>query len=108
MDQSLVIIFTTIDTLDNAKNIARQAVEEKRAFCVNVIPNGLSFYQWEGVIHESNECFVLFKTSIERQGDLKEWLVKNHPYTTPIVIQSEVLVNKSYLQSMLSEMRNIS
>ncbi len=108
MDQSLIIIFTTIDTLDNAKGIARQAVEEKRALCVNIIPNGLSFYQWEGIIHESNEYFILFKTCKEKQGDLEEWLVKTHPYTTPIVIQSEVLVNKSYLQSMLNEMKNIS
>lgn len=108
MDQNLVIVFTTINTLDNAKGIARQAVEEKRVFCVNIIPNGLSFYQWEGVIHESDECFVLFKTCKEKQDDLKEWLVKAHPYTMPIIIQSEVLVNKSYLESMLSEMRNAS
>lgn len=108
MNQNLAIVYTTVATLGQAKLIARQAIAEKIVFCVNVIPNGLSIYQWEGAIHESEECFILFKTCQEMQVCLKEWLVKNHPYTTPVVIQSEVLVNKDYLQSMLNEMRNVS
>jgi len=108
MDQNLTITYTTIGTLTQAKLIARQAVEEKIVFCVNIIPNGLSIYQWEGVIHESDECFILFKTCQEMQSRLKEWLLKNHPYTTPIVIQGEVMVNKTYFQSMLNDMGNVS
>lgn len=98
--QPMAVVYTTIATLDDAKSLAHQAIEAKVAFCANIIPQGLSIYCWEGEVHEENECYIILKTSKERQGTLTAWLSDNHPYTVPVIIDAEVMVNSAYIQSM--------
>lgn len=98
--QPMSILYTTIATLAEAKSLAQRAIEEGVAFCVNIIPQGVSLYRWEGAIHEENECYLLFKTSSEIQETLVAWLSNNHPYTKPVIIDAEVMVNSTYIQSM--------
>lgn len=45
MDQSLAILYTTTSTLEEAKYLAQHALTEGLAFCVNIIPQGISVYK---------------------------------------------------------------
>ena len=47
-NQKLSIVYTTIATLQEAETLAEQAVTQKYAACVNIIPGALSVYEWEG------------------------------------------------------------
>ena len=47
------IIYSTTDTIDTAKTIARSLVKEKLVACVHIIPKIESIYRWQGKIEES-------------------------------------------------------
>ncbi|AVP87288.1 CutA protein [Candidatus Phycorickettsia trachydisci] len=95
--KNISIVYTTIDSIENARKLARQVVELKIAACVNIIPNGLSIYFWEDKIEESPECFLLFKTSKTNVLKLKKWLIANHPYSIPAVLDAQVEINNGFL-----------
>jgi len=95
--KNISIVYTTIDSIENARKLAHEVVELKIAACVNIIPNGLSIYFWENKIEESKECFLLFKTSKAKVGRLKKWLIAHHPYTTPTILDGQAGVNDSFL-----------
>lgn len=98
--QPMSALYTTVSTLDEAKFLARQAIEAKVAFCVNIVPHGVSIYHWEDEVHEENECYLLFKTLKEMRALLVTWITDNHPYATPVIIDAEVMVNPAYMHSM--------
>lgn len=72
--QPMIVVYTTMATLDDAKSVAHRAIEAKVAFCVNIIPQGVSIFCWEGAVHEETECYLLFKTSHKLRERLIEWL----------------------------------
>lgn len=90
------VVYTTIDSIEKARKLARNAVEFEIAACVNIIPSSLSIYSWKGKIEESKECFLLFKASKTKAAKLKEWLIENHPYTTPAVLDWEAGINSNF------------
>ena len=80
------IVYTTIGSAEEAKELATKAVTKKYAACVNIVPGALSIYQWEGEVQQSSECLIIFKTDISRVDDLKELISKEHPYDVPAII----------------------
>lgn len=98
------VVYTIIGTLIDAKSIARRAIEEKLAFCANIVSDGISIYRWEGEIHEAAEYFVFLKTSKKMREALASWLAENHPYTVPVIIDADVMANSAYVQEMTSEL----
>ena len=96
MNHPLAVIYTTVETLDQAKDLARQAVEAKHAACANIFPGSTSFYVWEGALSEGQECVVIFKTSLEKATSLQEWLSQNHPYDVPAILQWTAEASASY------------
>lgn len=80
-----VLVYVTAPDEETAARIARSAVEERLAACVNVIPNMRSFYRWEGYVQDEGEYLLLIKTNRDRVTALKERVVKLHPYDVPCV-----------------------
>lgn len=80
------IIYTTIDSVNEAESLANEAVNKKLAACVNIFPETISIYSWKSGIEKAQECSLLFKTIPGKELRLKEWLILNHPYETPAVL----------------------
>ena len=80
------VIYSTIDTLENAKTIARLLVKEKLAACVHIIPKIESIYRWQGKIEETNEYVLLAKTSERNVQKTIQKIRSLHPYKIPEII----------------------
>jgi periplasmic divalent cation tolerance protein len=80
------VIYSTIDTLENAKTIARLLVKEKLAACVHIIPKIESIYRWQGKIEETNEYVLLVKTSERNVQKTIQKIRSLHPYKIPEII----------------------
>ena len=80
------VIYSTIDTLENAKTIARLLVKEKLAACVHIIPKIESIYRWQGEIEETNEYVLLAKTSERNVQKTMQKIRSLHPYKVPEII----------------------
>ena len=80
------VIYSTTDTLDTAKTIARSLVKEKLVACVHIIPKIESVYRWQGKIEEANECVLLAKTSERNVQKTIQKIRSIHPYEVPEII----------------------
>lgn len=83
---SPALIWTPIDTAENARNLATAVVGSGLAACANVIGPIESHFVWQGEMQSSEEYGVLFKLDA-RTLDAAVALVNDlHPYDAPVVI----------------------
>lgn len=80
------VIYSTTDTMETAKNIARALVKEKLVACVHIIPKIESIYRWQGKIEEANECILLAKTSERNVQKTIQKIRSLHPYEVPEIL----------------------
>lgn len=78
--------FVTCPNDTVAKELARGIVEKKLAACVNIIPQIMSVYEWQGKIEEDNEVLLMIKTRSSKVSALAEYVRSNHPYEVAEVI----------------------
>ena len=85
--------------------VARALVDAGLAACVNLSPNVLSVYRWEGEIHEESEVILLIKTCSNLFEEKLIPLVQElHPYDLPEIIALPILAGeKNYLEWMMKE-----
>ena len=87
---SYSLVYTTIDTSENAKNLARLVVEDSLAACAHIFPQGVAVYRWEGDIQEESEHLVVFKTKSSLKADAMACIKKNHTYEVPAIFCTEI------------------
>jgi periplasmic divalent cation tolerance protein len=81
-----IIVFTTTDSLDLAREIAAGLVEAREAACVNIIPEIRSVYRWEGKVCDEKEFLLIIKSSAEKFDAIKARIHQLHTYEVPEVI----------------------
>ncbi len=85
-----LLVFCTVPTAAQAREIARQLVAEKLAACANVLPGVTSVYVWEEKMEESEETLMLLKTRRERYAALETRLRALHPYEVPEIVAVDI------------------
>ena len=88
-----LIVLTTVAQTYDAREIAEELVSRRLAACVNILPQVLSVYRWEEKVEHDNEQILLIKTLDERIDELREFILKRHPYDVPefVVIEIDAL-----------------
>lgn len=82
LNQKLIIGWISVPQKTLAKTIATNLVKDKLAACVKIIDGIESIYEWENVIEESKEYYLMIKTSESKVHDIN-YLVKSiHPFKT--------------------------
>jgi periplasmic divalent cation tolerance protein len=93
------VIYSTTDTLETARSIARTLVKESLVACVHIIPRIESIYRWQGKIEETTECLLLAKTSERNVQKTIQKIRSLHPYEVPeIIVFPPVGGLKEYLE----------
>ena len=91
-----MLVITTIETLEDAKKIAKFLVDNRYAACVNIIPSIISIYYWDDKLNEDNEI-MLFIKSAKSFDELKNIIKKIHPYEVPEIIKIDIEGNEDYI-----------
>lgn len=101
---SLVQLITTLDTKEQALDLARAAVEARVAACVQIVGPITSVYRWQGKVERSEEFLCLLKAPLEGLDVLAAFVRDRHPYDTPEMTAVESLfVDDRYLAWARSE-----
>ncbi|MFE7317824.1 divalent-cation tolerance protein CutA [Streptomyces sp. NPDC057555] len=79
----IVIAQTTIDDEDQAKALARGAVESKLAACAHIDAPFTAVYRWKNEIETAQEWRISYKTTTERLPELEAWVAEKHSYDVP-------------------------
>ncbi|WP_333745475.1 divalent-cation tolerance protein CutA [Streptomyces sp. IBSBF 2950] len=83
MSSEIVIAQTTIDDEDQAKALARGAVENRFAACAHIDQPFTAVYRWKGAIETAQEWRISYKTTTGRLPELAAWVAANHGYEVP-------------------------
>ena len=94
-----VVVFITTSNKEEAQQIARASLEQRRAACVNIVPGVDSLFLWEGEIDNAREVLLIIKTKASQLSRLIDLVKDIHPYEVPEVIALPIIDgNRDYLE----------
>jgi periplasmic divalent cation tolerance protein len=81
-----LIVYCTCPDLTTAEQLASQVISHNVAACVNILPNLISIYRWQGKIERQQEYLLLIKLQSAQYPQLEKLLKSMHPYQVPEII----------------------
>jgi len=82
----MLIVLTTVPDNGLGESLAEAIVKSKLAACVQILPQMLSVYAWEGNVVKDQEHLLLIKTLPEKWEELRDFITANHSYETPEIV----------------------
>ncbi len=82
-------VFTTVDNLDSARQLATVLVERKLGACVQISKIS-SVYVWQGETRNDDEYRLLVKARKDLYTDVEAAILETHPYELPAIFAIEV------------------
>ena len=102
MLHNIEIVYTTLQTLDEARALASKVISRKLAVCANIIPNCFSIYLWNKNVETDKEVYILFKTHKSLKKELKNFIKKEHPYDVPAIFTWEAEAEPQFFHYLLN------
>lgn len=93
----MIFIYSTFPSKKEAKKIGEELIRKKLAGCVNIFPIE-SIYTWKRKFVKDREFVVIIKTKKKNFKKIEKFILKNHSYDTPCIIEIPIgRVTKKYL-----------
>jgi periplasmic divalent cation tolerance protein len=103
MPNDTQLIFCTCPDRQVAEKLAHLLVANQLAACVNIVPNLVSIYRWQGQIETAAECLLLIKAPSRQYSAIENALRSHHPYELPEIIAVPIQQGlPDYLQWILA------
>jgi periplasmic divalent cation tolerance protein len=97
MEETYIVVLTTVGTRQFANNLAHSIVEAKLAACVQTQAVH-SVYRWKDKICAEPEWLLAIKTTDAKYADLERHIRANHSYETPEIVRIPITGgSKEYL-----------
>ena len=94
-----VIVFVTTGSVEEAKQIAEVLVDQQLVACVNIMPEILSIYHWQGKVEKDIEAKMIIKTKSSLINQLIQTVKNMHSYDVCEVIAVPIISgNSDYLK----------
>lgn len=78
------VVLVTCRTITESRRIARHAVSNRLAACVNIILSPAeSFYTWKGKLEKAREYLLVMKTTVQHLAKLESDVMRLHSYDVP-------------------------
>lgn len=88
-DNAPILVYTTLETGDDARKLGRALVEARLAACVNIFPPMTAVFEWEGTLDEAQETAMIIKSRAGLRETLLAEARRLHPYDTPALLVIE-------------------
>jgi periplasmic divalent cation tolerance protein len=86
MTPDVLVVLSTFGSIDEARTVCRQLVEERLAACANLVPAMESIYRWQGAVESATETMAILKTTAEGFARLEARLRALHSYEVPEIV----------------------
>jgi len=81
-----IVVLITAGSEEEARKIAELLVKEKKAACVNIVPQVGSLFRWKGKIDSARESLLLVKTTASLLSEVISLVKQVHSYEVPEII----------------------
>ncbi|MFN3982975.1 MAG: divalent-cation tolerance protein CutA [Caldilinea sp.] len=99
-------VITTVDSEEEAQNIAGAVVGERLAACAQVLGPISSTYHWNDAIESAEEWLILIKSRRDLFNELSGLIQQVHPYDVPEILAVPVVEGaRSYLDWMRGNLK---
>jgi periplasmic divalent cation tolerance protein len=82
----LLVVVTSLPSVEVAKSLARALVKKNLAACVQLTEGIHSVYRWEGKICEEQEVLLSAKTTEAKWLEILAFIQSAHPYELPEIL----------------------
>ena len=86
MDDTYIVVLTTVGTKQCANDLANSLVSARLAACVQ-IQSVQSVYRWKDRVCAEPEWLLAIKTTDGRYAELEQHIRANHSYETPEIVR---------------------
>ena len=101
-----IVVFITAGTQDEAQNIARILLDERKVACVNIVSGVESLFWWQGKIDKVAEYLLIAKSELSLLVKIVDTVKKAHNYEVPEILALPIIGgNRDYLEWIHSEVR---
>jgi periplasmic divalent cation tolerance protein len=98
METPYTVLFITSDSAEEARQIAKVLLEQKKAACVNIVPGVDSLFWWEGKLDSARENLLVVKTKTSLLPEIVKLVKETHSYDVPEIIALPIVGgNQEYL-----------
>lgn len=105
----MLMIYTTWESVEQAKRAAKHLMGKKLCGCVNIYPEMMPMFFWppkSGKIDESKEVVMIIKSLESKYKLIEKEIIKIHSYDTPCIIAMPVQhVVKKYFDWLKAEIK---
>ncbi|HLC76650.1 MAG TPA: divalent-cation tolerance protein CutA [archaeon] len=101
---SLIFVYVTNPSKDEARKIAGVLIKKKLIACTNIFPIE-SVYPWKGKIANEKEFVLIGKTYNRNYKNIVKEVEKVHPYEVPCIAKLPVTFNDKYEKWLKGELR---
>jgi len=106
-DAIYVVLFITTEADEEAQLISRVLLEQRKAACVNIVPEVSSLFWWRGKIDSSRESLLVVKTRASLVGEIVQLVKRIHSSDVPEVIALPIVGgNRDYLDWIEKELED--
>ncbi|QWD76181.1 divalent-cation tolerance protein CutA [Polynucleobacter sp. MWH-UH24A] len=82
----ILIVTTTLPTMDAARLLGQQLIDERLAACVQIQGGVQSIYRWDGTLCNDTEVLLSAKTTATQWQLIEAFIKTHHPYQLPEII----------------------
>jgi periplasmic divalent cation tolerance protein len=105
-DRKHIVIFITASSDEEARNIAKLLLDQRKAACVNIVSGVDSSFWWQGKIDAVQESLLIIKTRASVFQKVIELVKTVHSYEVPEIIALPIIGgNDNYLKWIDAEVK---
>ena len=97
-EPSYIVVLVTTGSPEEAQKISSALLEQKKAACVNIMPQVSSRFWWQGKLDSADESLLIIKTRASLLDDIIGIVKEIHSYEVAEVIALPIVGgNPDYL-----------
>ena len=97
-ESSYIVVLVTTGSPEEAKKISSALLEQKKAACVNIVPQVSSHFRWQGELDSADESLLIIKTRASLLDEIVKIVKELHSYEVAEVIALPIVGgNPDYL-----------
>lgn len=84
-----VFIYATFPSKKTVLKVTGKLIDKKLAVCTNISEHD-AIYSWNGRVYKEKEYSVFIKTREDKWKKVKSYILKKHPYETPVILKFRI------------------